>query len=105
MGSNGSAPTPFKDRFGRIFYENIPVRIDEKTLKEIAHVTDGAYFRATNKDKLEAIYQEIDKMEKSKIEVTEYKKKSEKFWPFAFLAAALLLLEFLAKHLIFKGIV
>ncbi|MCB0401745.1 MAG: VWA domain-containing protein [Flavobacteriales bacterium] len=105
VGSNGTAPTPFKDQFGRTQYQNVPVRIDEKTLKEIASITDGEYFRATNKDKLEKIYQEIDKLEKSKIEVTEYKKKSEQFLPFALLAAIALLLEFLLKQLIFKGIV
>ena len=54
---------------------------------------------------LEEIYQEIDKLEKSKIEVTEYKKKSEKFWPFALVAAGLLLIEFLLRNIIFKGIV
>lgn len=67
VGSNGTAPTPFKDRFGRIFYENIPVRIDEKTLKEIANTTDGAYFRATDKDKLEDIYQELIKWKSQKL--------------------------------------
>ena len=105
VGSNGEAPTPYIDPFGRKQYQNVPVRIDEKTLKEIAHTTDGAYFRATDKNKLEEIYQEIDKLEKSKIEVTEYKKKSEKFWPFALVAAGLLLIEFLLRNIIFKGIV
>lgn len=105
VGSNGSALTPYKDQFGRTQYQNVPVRIDEKTLKEIAQITDGKYFRATNKNKLESIYQEIDKLEKSKIEVTEYKRKSEKFWPFALTAAVLLLLEFLLRNIIFKGIV
>jgi len=105
VGSNGSALTPYKDQFGRTQYQNVPVRIDEETLKEIAQITDGKYFRATNKDKLENIYKEIDKLEKSKIEVTEYKRKSEKFWPFALAAAILLLLEFLLRNIIFKGIV
>lgn len=105
VGSNGEAPTPYIDPFGRKQYQNVPVRIDEKTLEEIADKTDGKYFRATNKDKLEDIYKEIDKLEKSKIEVTEYKKKSEKFWPFALLAAGLLLIEFLLRNILFKGIV
>ena len=81
------------------------VLIDEKTLKEIASIADGKYFRATNKKSLESIYQEIDKLEKSKIEVTEYKKKSEKFVPFALLSVILLLIEFLLRNIIFKGIV
>jgi len=105
VGSNGTAPTPFKDQFGRTQYQNVPVKIDEETLKEIASVTNGQYFRATNKNNLEEIYQEIDQLEKSKIEVTEYKKKSEKFWPFTLIAGILLLIEFLLKNILFKGIV
>ncbi|MDG1477347.1 MAG: VWA domain-containing protein [Vicingaceae bacterium] len=105
VGSNGSARMPMQDQFGRTVYQNVPVKIDEKTLKEIADITDGKYFRATNKKSLEQIYKEIDKLEKSKIEVTEYKKKSEKFVPFALLAACLLLIEFLLRNIIFKGIV
>jgi Ca-activated chloride channel family protein len=105
VGSNGTARTPYQDQFGRIQYQNVPVRIDEKTLKEIAQITEGKYFRATNKNSLEEIYKEIDKLEKSKIEVTEYKKKSEKYFPFALLAGLLLLLEFLLKNILFKGIV
>ena len=105
VGSNGTAPTPYQDQFGRIQYQNVPVRIDEKTLNEIADITNGAYFRATDKESLEKIYEEIDQLEKSKIEVTEYKKKSEQFWPFAAFAALLLLVEFVLKNTIFKGIV
>lgn len=105
VGSNGMAPTPFKDQFGRTQYQNVEVKIDEKTLKEIARIADGKYFRATNKKSLAAIYQEIDKLEKSKIEVTEYKKKSEKFAPFAVISLLLLMIEFLLKNIIFKGIV
>lgn len=105
VGSNGMAPTPFQDQFGRTQYQNVEVKIDEKTLKEIADITDGQYFRATNKESLESIYKEIDQLEKSKIEVTEYKNKSEKFVPFARLALILLLMEFLLRNIIFKGIV
>ena len=105
VGSMGEARMPFQDQFGRIQYQNVPVRIDEKTLKDIASIADGKYFRATDNKKLENIYKEIDKLEKSKINVTDYKKKSEHFWPFASLAAALLLLEFLLKNIIFKSVV
>jgi Ca-activated chloride channel family protein len=105
VGSNGSARMPMQDQFGRTVYQNVPVKIDEKTLEEIADITDGKYFRATDKESLEQIYKEIDKLEKSKIEVTEYKKKSEKFVPFALLAACLLLIEFLLRNILFKGIV
>jgi len=105
VGSNGSARMPMQDQFGRTVYQNVPVKIDEKTLKKIAKIADGKYFRATNKKSLENIYKEIDKLEKSKIEVTEYKKKSEKFVSFALFAACLLLIEFLLRNIIFKGIV
>jgi Ca-activated chloride channel family protein len=105
VGSMGEARMPFQDQFGRVQYQNVPVRIDEKTLEDIASIADGKYFRATDKNKLENIYKEIDKLEKSKINVTDYKKKSEHFWPFASLAALLLLLEFLLKNIIFKSVV
>ena len=105
VGSNGTAPMPMKDQFGRTHYQDMEVKIDEKTLKEIASIADGQYFRATNKKNLENIYQEIDQLEKSKIEVTEYKKKSEWFWPFALVSLSLLLIEFLLRNTIFKGIV
>lgn len=105
VGTNGTAPTPYQDQFGRTVYQDVPVRIDEKTLSEISKLADGQYFRALNKNKLEAIYQEIDKLEKSKINVTDYRKKSEHFWPFALFSAVVLLLEFLLKNILFKSVV
>jgi len=105
VGTNGTAPTPYQDQFGRTVYQDVPVRIDEKTLNEISKIADGQYFRALNKSKLESIYQEIDKLEKSKINVTDYRKKSEHFWPFALLAAIVLLLEFIIKNTVFKSVV
>lgn len=105
VGTNGTAPTPYQDQFGRTVYQDVPVRIDEKTLSEIAKLGDGQYFRALNKNKLENIYKEIDKLEKSKISVTDYRKKSEYFWPFALLAVALFFVEFLFKNTLFKSVV
>lgn len=105
VGTNGTAPTPYQDQFGRTVYQDVPVRIDEKTLSEISKLADGQYFRALNKNKLEDIYKEIDKLEKSKINVTDYRKKAEHFWPFALLAVIVLLLEFLLKNTIFKSVV
>lgn len=105
VGTNGTAPTPYQDQFGRTVYQDVPVRIDEKTLSEIAKLADGQYFRALNKNKLESIYKEIDKLEKSKINVTDYRKKAEHFWPFALLAVAVLLVEFLLKNTLFKSVV
>ncbi len=68
-GTVGEAPFPFQDAFGRTIYRNVPVEFDEKTLEQIAALTDGRYFRATDTKSLETIFSEIDKLEKSKIEV------------------------------------
>ena len=80
IGSMGQAPYPVQTPFG-MQTQMMPVTIDEALLQEIAKGTDGKYFRATNNAKLRAIYQEIDKMEKSKIDVTEFRKKKEEFLP------------------------
>ena len=103
VGTNGSAPYPFKDQFGNTHYQMIPVEIDENTLTKIADITGGKYFRARNNDELAQIYQQIDKMEKVKIAVTQYHKKTERYLPFAIIALVLLSVEFLLNNTIFKG--
>ena len=90
VGTEGFAPYPFQTPFG-IQYQDVEVQIDEKTLQDIASVTDGKYFRAINNSKLKEIFKDIDKLEKSKIEVTEFHKRSEEFLRFAFPALLLLL--------------
>ena len=102
VGSLGEAPYPFQTPFG-IQYQNVPVEIDEDVLSDIARLTDGKYFRATSNDKLKEIYQEIDKLEKSKIEVKEFSKKNEEYLKFALLAALLLLTEIILKNTILKN--
>ncbi|MEQ8910075.1 MAG: VWA domain-containing protein [Vicingaceae bacterium] len=104
LGTNGKAPYPFKTGFGTIAYQNVEVKIDEKTMKEIAQMTGGQYFRATNTRSLKAIYEEIDQLEKSKIEVTEYRKKKEEFFPFSLAAVLLLCLEFGIKNTLYRSI-
>jgi len=79
----------------------IKVEIDEPALKQIAQMTDGKYFRATNNEKLREIYKEIDKLEKTKIAVKEYRKYKEEFLPFVLLAALSLFLELFLKFTIF----
>ncbi len=103
IGTNGSAPYPFKDQFGNIHYQNMPVQIDEATLSKISSITGGKYFRAHNNQELQGIYQQIDKLEKVKIAVTQFHKKTERFLPFALAAIILLSLEFLLSNTIFKG--
>ena len=103
IGTNGSAPYPFKDQFGNIHYQNMPVQIDEATLTKISAITGGKYFRAHNNQELKGIYQQIDKLEKVKIAVTQFHKRTERFLPFAIAAILLLSLEFILSNTIFKG--
>jgi Ca-activated chloride channel family protein len=103
LGTNGSAPYPFKDQFGNIQYQMIPVQIDENTLSKISNITGGKYFRARNNDELTQIYQQIDKLEKVKIAVTQYHRKTERYLPYAIIALVLLMLEFLLSNTLFKG--
>ena len=104
VGTKGFAPYPFKTPFGTTVYQDVEVQIDEETLQDIASVTNGKYFRATSNKALERIYKEIDKLERSKIEVKEYHKKKEEFFIVALIAFCLLILEFLLKLSIFKSI-
>ncbi|MDR1102431.1 MAG: VWA domain-containing protein [Tannerella sp.] len=102
-GTKGEAPYPFQTAFG-IKYQNIPVDIDEPTLKQIAATTGGQYFRATDNASLRAIYTEIDQMEKTKISVQEFSKKQEEYRDIALLVFALLLLEMILRYTLFKKI-
>jgi len=102
VGTKGYAPYPVQTPFG-VQRQQVPVTIDEATLSKIAQITGGKYFRATDNAKLKAIYQQIDNLEKAKIAVTQYHKKTERFLPFALFAFFMLLLEFLLKNTLFKG--
>ncbi len=101
VGTRGLAPYPYKTPFG-IQYQNVQVEIDEALLKQIADETGGTYFRATNKGRLKAVFEEIDKLEKTKIEVLSYEQRAEEFKPFLWLALGLLLLELLLRLSVFK---
>jgi Ca-activated chloride channel family protein len=79
VGTRGSARFPVKDRFGQTVYMNLPVEIDEESLTRIAHLTGGKYFRATDADSLQTIFDEIGRLEKTKIEVKTYTHYSERF--------------------------
>jgi Ca-activated chloride channel homolog len=93
VGAQGEAPYPVETPFG-IQRRLIPVDLDEKTLSSVAEMTGGKYFRATDNRKLKAIYKEIDQLERSKIEVTAYKRYSEKYYGWLFGGLVLLLVEF-----------
>ncbi len=106
LGTNGMALSPVALRANGDFqYARIQVEIDEKLLKEIAEVTGGKYFRATNNKKLEAIYEEINKLEKTEIEEFKYYNYQEKYRPFVILAGLLLLMELLLRYTIFRSFV
>lgn len=103
VGSYGTAPYPVQTPFGTQI-QQMKVEIDEKLLQSIANSTDGKYFRATSNQKLDEIYTEIDKLERSKIEVTEFRRLHEEFYPFVAWALLLLLAEFLLRKTVFRTI-
>lgn len=103
VGSYGTAPYPVQTPFG-IQLRDMEVEIDEALLQNIADQTDGKYFRATSNQKLEDVYKEIDQLERSKIDVTEFKRKHEEFFPLAILALGLLLLEFLLRQTLLRSV-
>ncbi|MBC8278655.1 MAG: VWA domain-containing protein [FCB group bacterium] len=92
VGTEGTAPYPVQTPYG-IRYQQIPVKIDEDLLKEVASITGGKYFRALDENKLRDIYKIIDEMETSEIEVKEYRSYSELFLPWAIAALVFLMLE------------
>jgi Ca-activated chloride channel family protein len=102
VGTKGEAPYPYQSPTGtRII--NVPVEIDEQALTQIAQTTGGLYFRADNNAALKNIYQEIDKLEKTKMSVQEYSKKYEQYIFFALLALACFLLEILLKYTLLRS--
>lgn len=108
VGTKGLATYPFKYEMPngeiKIIKEKIKVEIDEESLQDIAAVTNGKFYRATNNETLKKIYLEIDKLEKSLIEVKEYYKKKNMYLPFACIALILLSMEFILKNSIYKSL-
>lgn len=99
VGTNGMAPSPTYDMWGRLHYAPMQVEIDEQILTDIAALTGGEYFRATDKDALIEIYDRINSMETSRIETSEYTVNTELFGKFVLWGFILLILEFLIKAL------
>ncbi|HLO57155.1 MAG TPA: VWA domain-containing protein [Bacteroidales bacterium] len=104
VGTIGTAPFPMVDPWGRTVYQQMEVDIDEPMLRQISAMTNGAYFRATNNQKLKDIYGEIDKLEKSKIDVKQYSRKHEEFGIFAAGALLFLLLEILMRYTVLRSV-
>jgi Ca-activated chloride channel family protein len=106
LGTNGNALSPIAyNPDGSFRYGMRQVEIDEKLLKDIAGLTGGQYFRATDNEKLEAIYDEINKLEKTEIEEFKYYRYEEKFRSWVFLAGVLLMLEWLLRHTLYRSFI
>ncbi len=103
VGSMGQAPYPFDTPFGKR-YQMVPVEIDENLLKQIAQTTGGKYFRATNNRKLQEIYTEIDKLEKTRVEVTSYRHATELYFIWTLIGFSLLLAEAVISKIYLKRI-
>ncbi len=103
VGKRGMAPYPIQTQFG-ISYQNIEVEIDEELLQEIADQTGGKYFRATNNEALENIYQQIDDLEKSKIQVTVLTRETEEFYLFLIIGLGLFGLELLLRYFVVRSV-
>ena len=105
LGTNGMALSPVALNNGVFQYGRVQVEIDEELLKEIAEVTGGKYFRATDNRKLKAIYKEIDALEKTEVEEKKFFNYDEKYQPLVWLALFLLFVEVLLKNTVFRGLV
>ncbi len=103
VGSKGVAQIPVQTPYGTRYVEE-EVKIDEDMMKEIAETTGGQYFRAVDKNSLKHIYEEIDQMEKTKIEVKEYTKRSEEYLIFAILAALFIIAEVFIKSTVLRNL-
>ena len=103
VGTNGTAPYPVQ-AYGVKQYVQVEVEIDENTLQQIAQTADGQYYRATSNSKLKEVYEEIDKLEKTKLNVRDYSRKVEEFQPFAIAAILCLLFELLLRLTILRSI-
>ncbi len=103
VGTYGEAPYPIQTPFG-IQLQNVPVEIDEEVLQQIAQLTEGKYFRATDNNKLRQIYEEIDQLEKSKIEVKHFSKKDEHYFIFGLVGMCLLIAQALLRYTLLRKI-
>lgn len=104
VGTKGEALMPVAYGPGGYTYDYVQVDIDEPTLQQIADITGGKYFRAVDKESLENIYAEIDRMEKTVFDSKQHGKRKEEFLPFIIVAMALLLIDFICRNTWLKGI-
>jgi Ca-activated chloride channel family protein len=102
VGTRGRAPTPVQDVFGRKFYRWVDVDIDEETLRSIADRTGGRYYRADNAERFEEIYREIDRLEKTEVEVKKYARHRELFGWWVAMALVLLVIEVVLAETVWR---
>ena len=103
VGTNGTAPYPVQGAFGTQ-YVNMAVEIDENVLRQIAQTAGGQYYRATSNSKLKEVYEEIDKLERTKLQVKEFSKNQEQYQPLALALLLSLLLSILLKQTVLRTI-
>jgi len=103
VGTIGTAPYPVQTPYG-VQMVNMEVKIDEKTLQDIANITDGKYFRATDNKTLSEIYKEIDHLERTKIESKEFSRKTEEYHRYALPAFLLSLLGLILQFAVFRHV-
>lgn len=104
VGKMGTAPYPSRDPWGNITYVDVKVEIDDAMLTQIAELTGGRYFRATDNEKLKEIYNEINKLEKSDVEVENFTKYIDEYFIFLLVGVLLLIAELLFKYLYLRQI-
>jgi Ca-activated chloride channel family protein len=104
IGSMGQAPYPVQDVFGRTVVQKMQVEIDEDVLKKIAITTSGKYFRATDNNKLREIYSEIDSMEKTQLDVKQFSKRKDEYFPLLLLSILFIGLEVILRYTLFRTI-
>jgi len=103
VGTRGQAPMPVSTPFGEQ-YQMMDVEIDEEMLQQVAQMTGGKYFRATNKATLTEVYEEIDQLEKTRISVIEFSEKNDEYLAFALLAGLLFFVEIVLRNTVFRTI-
>lgn len=105
IGTNGEAEFPVGiNIYGQMEYQNMPVVIDEATLKKIAAITNGQYFRATDKNTLKLIFEEIDKLEKTQMDVKQYSNTEDNYMPWALVLLLLVCIELVARYTVLRNI-
>jgi len=104
IGKNGEADYPQRNAFGRVEYVKMPVVIDEETLKSIASETGGRYFRATGNNVLTEVFDEIDRLEKTEMDIRHFSHTEDNYLLWAWLAIGLLAMEIILRHTLLRSI-